>query len=41
MPLGFEWDDDKAAVNDRKHGVTFAEAATVFDNPLAAGFVDR
>ncbi len=40
MSLGFEWDDDKAAVNERKHGVTFAEAATVFDDPLAAVFVD-
>lgn len=40
MPLGFEWDDDKAAVNERKHGVNFAEAATVFDDPLAAVFAD-
>ena len=32
---GFEWDDAKAASNFRKHGVTFGEAATVFDDPLA------
>ena len=25
----FEWDDDKAAANERKYGVTFVEAATV------------
>jgi uncharacterized DUF497 family protein len=26
--MEFEWDDDKAEANERKHGVTFAEAAT-------------
>ena len=33
--MGFEWDDDKADANERKHGVTFAEVATVFDDPLS------
>jgi uncharacterized DUF497 family protein len=28
-----EWDAKKAAANKRKHGVTFAEAATCFDDP--------
>jgi uncharacterized DUF497 family protein len=28
----FEWDDEKAAFNEKKHGVTFVEAATVFDD---------
>lgn len=28
--IPFEWDADKAASNAVKHGVTFAEAATVF-----------
>jgi uncharacterized DUF497 family protein len=28
----FEWDDNKAAANERKHGVTFVEAATVFED---------
>jgi hypothetical protein len=27
---GFEWNADKAASNEAKHGVTFAEATTVF-----------
>ena len=27
---GFEWDTEKAAGNEAKHGVNFAEAATVF-----------
>jgi uncharacterized DUF497 family protein len=31
----FEWDADKAAANLRKHGISFAEAATVFADPLA------
>jgi uncharacterized protein len=31
--LKFEWDPGKAASNARKHGVTFEEAATCFDDP--------
>lgn len=31
----FEWDADKAAANLDKHGISFAEAATVFADPLA------
>ena len=31
----FTWEANKAAANARKHGVTFAEAETVFDDPLA------
>ncbi len=30
----FVWNEDKAAENERKHGVKFEEAATVFDDPL-------
>jgi hypothetical protein len=30
----FEWDPTKAAENLRKHQVTFAEAASVFGDPL-------
>ena len=40
MSMQFEWDDNKAFSNQAKHGVTFAEAATVFSNPLAAIFDD-
>jgi uncharacterized DUF497 family protein len=29
----FEWDDSKAEVNVRKHGVSFDEAATAFEDP--------
>ena len=30
MSPGFEWDEDKAARNIQKHGVTFTEAETAF-----------
>lgn len=30
--LAFEWDDRKDAANQRKHGVSFAEAQTVFSD---------
>jgi uncharacterized DUF497 family protein len=29
----FEWDDEKADANLRKHQVSFQEGATVFDDP--------
>ncbi len=29
----FEWDERKAALNVRKHKVSFTEAATVFEDP--------
>jgi hypothetical protein len=35
MGMKFEWDRSKAASNREKHGVTFDEASTVFDDPLA------
>jgi uncharacterized protein len=31
--MRFEWDPEKAQENARKHGVTFEEAATCFDDP--------
>ena len=33
--LRFEWDPAKAAANERKHGVSFAEAETVFSDEHA------
>ena len=38
--MEFEWDISKAAANLKKHGVSFEEAKTVFDNPLAVIFDD-
>jgi uncharacterized DUF497 family protein len=31
----FEWDARKATINAEKHGVTFDDAATVFEDPAA------
>jgi hypothetical protein len=31
--MNFEWDPHKAEVNLERHGVSFAEAITVFENP--------
>jgi uncharacterized DUF497 family protein len=33
--LHFEWDPTKAAANERKHGVTFEEAQSVFADERA------
>lgn len=33
--MDFEWNDDKADINERKHGVTFTEAMTIFGDFLA------
>lgn len=38
--MEFEWDPNKAARSLAKHGVEFAEAATVFGDPLALTFYD-
>jgi uncharacterized protein len=37
----FEWDQFKAADNLKKHGVSFEEAKTVFENVLAVIFDDE
>jgi hypothetical protein len=31
----FDWNIDKATRSEQKHGVTFAEASSVFDDPLS------
>jgi uncharacterized DUF497 family protein len=36
----FEWDDEKADVNLRKHKVSFQEGATVFDDKLGIAMDD-
>lgn len=38
--MRFEWDENKAALNLVKHGVSFEEAATVFGDPLSDTFND-
>ena len=39
--MRFEWDERKAGINFRKHGVRFEEARTVFRDPLARIFDDE
>jgi uncharacterized DUF497 family protein len=36
----FEWDPQKAALNFRKHGVSFEDAASAFGDPLAGTIPD-
>lgn len=38
--MRFEWDEAKARANERKHGVSFEEARTAFDDELAAYYPD-
>lgn len=38
--MEFEWDPAKAAANAKKHGVDFAEAMTVFSDPLEVTISD-
>ncbi len=38
--ITFEWDNLKAEINLKKHGVSFEEAASVFDNDDAILFDD-
>ena len=35
MSLTFEWDQNKSDENERKHGITFEEAKTAFNDPFA------
>lgn len=35
MDPEFDWDPAKAEANERKHGVSFLEAASVFGDPLS------
>jgi uncharacterized DUF497 family protein len=38
--LEFEWDDQKARANARKHGVTFERATGAFTDPFAVAVLD-
>ena len=40
MPLTFEWDEEKSQQNFKKHGITFDEAKTVFNDPFALTIAD-
>ncbi len=38
--MRFEWDEDKALKNAKKHQVSFEQAQQVFDDPRAVPFED-
>ena len=38
--LEFDWDDDKAEINIVRHGISFLEATSVFDDDLSITFLD-
>jgi len=40
MRLNFEWDEEKAKANFRKHRVSFDEATTVFTDLLSITIAD-
>lgn len=40
MSLNFEWDEDKAQVNLKKHKISFEEAISVFNDKLSITVVD-
>lgn len=33
--MRYEWDDEKNEINEKKHGISFSEATTVFDDDEA------
>jgi uncharacterized DUF497 family protein len=39
--IRFEWDEPKNLSNQRKHGLSFEEAAQVFRDPMQVSFQDR
>lgn len=41
MDLQFEWDDYKAKLNFKKHGIIFEEAKSIFRDPFAYIFDDE
>jgi uncharacterized DUF497 family protein len=40
MDVIFEWDEDKAKQNLKRHGISFDEATTVFADPLSLTIPD-
>lgn len=38
--MEFEWNLEKAVINQRKHNISFPEATTVFNDPLSMTFPD-
>jgi len=41
MDIKFAWDEKKDTANKKKHGISFEEAAEVFDDPLHVSLLDH
>jgi uncharacterized DUF497 family protein len=41
MPLTFEWDEEKDLSNRKKHGISFDETKTVFNDPRSITIADE
>lgn len=41
MKLNFDWDEDKAKANFKKHKISFEKAKTVFSDPFLQTFPDE
>jgi uncharacterized DUF497 family protein len=41
MSMIFEWDERKAQANIKKHGISFTQAAKVFEDQFAVSIQDR
>ena len=39
--MKFEWDEEKNALNIRKHGIDFNDVCEMFDNPILIKLDDR
>ena len=39
--MGFQWDEEKSAANEAKHGLSFLQAAQVFRNAILKRQDDR
>ena len=39
--IHFKWDNTKSIANEKKHGISFQEAFTVFSDELAIEFYDN
>lgn len=39
--MGFQWDDEKSAANEAKHGISFLQAAQIFRGPILKRMDDR
>ena len=39
--MTFEWDEEKAIFNLKKHGISFEEAKSLFNDPILLTFADE